>query len=113
MNVLVLLAVILFILMVWIGGRKGVRSFVSLFLNVGVILFTVMLMLDPHVNPIIITLIACTVISCINLFYVNEVNSKTKTAFVSTVITTVLLLFMIHFMTEKLMIQGFGEEQIE
>lgn len=113
MNVLLLLSVILFILMVLIGGRKGVRSFISLFLNLGVLLLTVILMTDPSINPIILTLIACTVISCINLFYINEVNSKTKTAFLSTVITITILLLLIHIITKKAMIQGFGEEQIE
>ena len=67
----------------------------------------------PNVNPIILTLIACTVISCINLFYINEVNSKTKTAFISSMITIVILLFFIVIVTENAMIQGFGEEEIE
>lgn len=113
MNALILLALILFALMVLIGGSKGLRSFVSLFLNFGVFLVTIIFMMDPQVNPIILTIIACTIISCINLFYINEVNSKTKTAFVSTVITIVVLLLLINFMTNMLMIQGFGEEQVE
>lgn len=113
MNALGLLSLILLLLMVLIGRKKGLRSFISLFLNFGVFLFTVILMLDPYINPIILTMVSCTVISCINLFYINKVNSKTKTAFVSTVITIVFLLFLIHLMTEKLMIQGFGEEQVE
>lgn len=113
MNVLVLLAAILFILMVLIGGRKGARSFFSLFLNFGVLLFTILFMTDPSINPIILTLIACTVISCINLFFINQVNVKTKTAFLSTIITIAVLLFFIEIVTNKAMIQGFGEEEIE
>ncbi|SDZ26513.1 YibE/F-like protein [Evansella caseinilytica] len=113
MNALVLLAAILFLLMVVIGGKKGARSFIALFLNFAVIFLTVFFMLNPYTNPIILTLVACTVISCINLFYINEVNIKTKTAFVSTVITIVLLLFFIVIVTENTMIQGFGEEEIE
>ncbi|KAB2332120.1 YibE/F family protein [Cytobacillus depressus] len=113
MNVLVLLAVILFILMTLIGGSKGVRSFISLFLNFGVILLTVIFMTNPNANPIILTMIACTVISCINLFYINEVNSKTTTAFLSTIITIAGLLIFINIITGMAMIQGFGEEEIE
>lgn len=113
MNVLVWLAAILLLLMVLIGGKKGARSFISLFLNFGVIFLTLFFMMDPSANPIIITLIACTVISCINLFYINEVNSKTKTAFLASMITIVILLFFITILTEKLMVQGFGEEEIE
>lgn len=113
MNVLVLLAIILFLLMVLIGGKEGVRSFISLFLNFGVILLTVLFMQDPHVNPIVLTLISCIVISCINLFYINEVNSKTVIAFISTLITIIILLLFINMVTKITMIQGFGEEEIE
>ncbi|WP_246943642.1 YibE/F family protein [Bacillus pinisoli] len=112
MNTLVLLGAILFLLMTVIGGRKGIRSFIAIFLNFGVIIISVILMNDPNINPIILTLIACVVISCINLFYINEVNSKTKTAFLSTVISTVVLLIFIFFITSKAKIQGFGEEEI-
>ncbi|TQR14710.1 YibE/F family protein [Psychrobacillus soli] len=112
MNVLVVLAGILFLLMTLIGGRKGVRSFFALFFNFAVIIITVILMNDPNVDPVILTLIACVLISCINLFYINGVNSKTKTAFLSTIICIVILLLFIIFITNKAMIQGFGEEEI-
>lgn len=113
MNVLVWLAAILFILMILIGGKKGARSFISLFLNFVVLLFAILFMTDPHYDPIILTLIACTVISCINLFYINEVNSKTITAFIATIITIVILLLFIDIVTRNAMIQGFSEEEIE
>lgn len=110
MNTLVWLAVILLVLMVWVGGKNGARSFFSLFLNFGVVFFTVFFMLDANANPIVITFIASIVIGCISLFYINEVNSKTVLAFISTMITISLLLFFIVFVSQKLMIQGFGEE---
>lgn len=113
MNVLVLLAAILLILMVWIGGKKGARSFISLFLNFGVIFLTIFFMMDPSGNPIIITFIASTVICCINLFFINEVNDKTKNAFWASMITIVIMLLFITVLTEKMMIQGFGEEEID
>lgn len=113
MNALVLLAAILFILMTLVGGKKGVRSFLALFFNFGVIIITTIFMNDPSINPIILTLIACAAISCINLFYINEVNSKTKTAFISTIISIIILLLFIFFVTDKAMIQGFGEEEIQ
>src|SRR5699024_4130658 len=84
-----------------------------LFLNFGVLLLTIIIMTIPTINPIIPTILACTLISCINLFYINEVNHKTKTAFLSTMITIILLLFFIVLITGKAKIQGFGEEQTE
>ncbi|CAM3588476.1 YibE/F family protein [Cytobacillus oceanisediminis] len=113
MNALVLLAAILFILMTLIGGKKGARSFFAIFFNFGMIIFVLFFMNDPNINPIIVTLIACAVISCINLFYINEVNIKTKTAFMSSIITIVILILFIVIVTEKAMIQGFGEEEVE
>lgn len=113
MNALFCLAAILFILMVLIGGKKGAKSFIALFLNFAVLLLTILIMTDPTANPIILTLIACTIISCINLFFINEINNKTITAFVSTIITLAILLFFIVIVTEKSMIQGFGEEETE
>ncbi len=112
MNVLLLLAVILFVLMFAIGGKKGVRSYFSLFLNFAVVLVAVIFMAAPEVSPLIVTVIACALISCINLFYINKVNSKTITAFIATIVTITLLLFFIYLMAKKAMIQGFGEEEI-
>ncbi|MCG7336576.1 YibE/F family protein [Sporosarcina sp. ACRSM] len=113
MSVQLLLGIILFLLMALVGGKKGVRSFFTLFLNFGVLFFTIILMSIPNVNPILLTIIACIVVSCINLFYINGVNRITKTAFFSSMITIVILLLFIVFITEKAMIQGFGEEEIE
>lgn len=111
MNTLVCLAAILFLLMILVGGKKGARSFIALFLNFGVLFFTILFMLDPSVNPIILTLLACVIISCINLFYINEINVKTKAAFISTIITVAILLLFIVITTKITMIQGFGEEE--
>lgn len=113
MNVILLLAIILLVLMIMVGGKKGVRSFFSLFLNFGVIFFTLAFMMNPDMNPIILTFIASVLIGCISLFYINEVNQKTIIAFISTMITTVILLVFIVFVAESLMIQGFGEEETE
>ncbi|PPA69560.1 YibE/F family protein [Jeotgalibacillus proteolyticus] len=113
MNVLVVLAAILFLLMTLIGGNKGIRSFIALFFNFGVIIITTLFMTVPGLNPIILTLIACVIISCINLFFINKINIKTKTAFISSIISTSLLLLFIFFITDHAKIQGFGEEEID
>ncbi|UJW56909.1 YibE/F family protein [Bacillus sp. A116_S68] len=112
MNALVLLGIILYVLMRWIGGEKGSRSFFALFLNFIVLFFTIIFMINPHFNPIILTVVACVIISCINLFYINEINIKTVTAFVSSIITISILLVVIVLVTDRAMIQGFSEEEI-
>lgn len=113
MNVPIILSVILFLLMFAIGRGKGVRSFLSLFLNFIVMLLIIVLMTNVEYNPIILTIIACILVSCINLFFINEVNQKTVTAFIATMITTGILLVFIYYITKVAMIQGFGEEEID
>ncbi|MRX71927.1 YibE/F family protein [Bacillus lacus] len=113
MNALVLLAAILLLLMMLIGGKKGVRSFLALFLNFSVVFITVIFMNDPNRNPVVLTLLAALVISCINLFYINKINIKTKTAFVSTILSLLFLLFFILIMTDTAAIHGFSDEEIQ
>lgn len=113
MNVLILLAFMLCMAMVMIGGKKGAVSFLSLFINFLVLLFTVYMMNDPANDPILWVIIACVLISCVNLFFINGINSTTIAAFLSTVITMVVLLLFILFMTDLTMINGFGEEELE
>ncbi len=113
MSTLGLLATILLVLMILVGGKKGARSFFALFFNFAVLFLAVLLMTDPAIDPIILTIIASIGISAITLFYINEINRKTKVAFISTLITIVIVLFFIVVITEMAMIQGFGEEEIE
>lgn len=113
MNAIVVLAIILFVLMFAIGGKKGIRSFIALFLNFIVVIFVLLFMNAPTLNPIILTMIACVVISCINLFFINEVHNKTKTAFVASIISTIVLVVIITIVSQFALIQGFGEEETE
>ena len=113
MSTLFLLSTILFVCMVLIGGQKGVKSFLSLFINFIVIFFSIFFMMSPQIDPIIIAAISSIIITCVNLFFINEVNIKTWTAFISTLITIGLLFALIYIITKVTMIQGFGEEEID
>src|SRR5699024_5535850 len=104
--------IILAILMITIGGRKGVRSFFSLLLNFIVILITILLMTDESANPIILTLIASVAISTINLLFITKVNSKTVIAFIATMLTFSPLVILMYVVTTKTMSPGFSEENI-
>lgn len=112
MNVLIILAFMLCMAMVMIGGKKGAISFLSLFINFFVLLVTVFMMSNSDNDPIIWAIIACVIISCINLFFINGINSTTVAAFLSTVITMIVLLLFILIMTDLTMINGFGDEEI-
>lgn len=101
MNTNIWLAAILFVLMIAIGGKKGVRSFIALFINFIIVLLAVFIMGDPLINPIYVTIMACIGVSSVNLFYINQINSKTITAFFSTMITIFIMLILIYFVIKK------------
>ena len=113
MNVLVCLSIILFVLMKLISGEKGTRSFIALFLNFGITLLAILLMTREAFNPIFLTMIACILISCINLFYINTINLKSVISFIATLMTLFFLVGLIFIFVEKSMILGFGIEEIE
>ncbi|AIC92983.1 MULTISPECIES: YibE/F family protein [Shouchella] len=113
MNVLTVLTVLLFILMLVVGGKKGARSFAVLFLNFIILFGGIVFMTNPEAQPLVITFVACTLIAAATLFIINEWSSKSITAFVSTMLTIAVLLVFISFVTNHTMIQGFGEEEIE
>ena len=67
MNVLVWLTAILFILMIVIGGKRCTIFSIFIF-KLWSALYNYLLMTSQKNSPILLTLIACTVISWISLF---------------------------------------------
>lgn len=112
MNVLVALAILLLIFMLLIGGKKGGKSFISLLLNFAVFILLLFFTMDPNINPVFVTFIASIAMVMINLFFVNEVNLKTKIAFGSTMITLCLLVFLMKWIVHISLVQGFAAEEI-
>jgi uncharacterized membrane protein len=112
MNIIVVLTLILFILMKEIGGNRGVRSFVALLLNFCMLFFTIFL-ISRNYSPLLITLVSGITISCITLFFINKVNEKTVAAFISILLTLLLLVVFIYLIGSVSKIQGFGEEEYD
>lgn len=105
-----ILAIILFLLMYFIGGERGVISVISLSGNIFVLLISIMLMYYG-INPIIVTFISCLLINSITLFYQNGKNAKTYAAFISVLIVIVLLFLVIFKLGYCSDISGFNEIQ--
>ncbi len=112
MNVIIILTAVLFILMKLIGKEKGVKSFLSLIINF-FILFVAVILIAHNMNSIVVTLLSSILISCITLFYINGINTKTLAAFLSTLITLAALFLLIYFIGNVSRIQGFSEEEFE
>lgn len=110
MSAITLLGLILFILMSIFGGKKGLISYLTLFLNF-VILFISIILIIFGVPIYLVTLIFCIVIAACNLFVLNSYNTKTKAAFYATIVTTVILIAAIYLSVSIGHLQGFTTEQ--
>ena len=106
------LSIILFILCILVGGSRGFKSFVVLFLD---ILFCILnIILIGMDAPIILsTFILCLILTYIILFFVNGYNKKTIASFYSTIVILLFLMLSIYIVVSASNIQGFGVEHIE
>src|SRR5699024_11934976 len=94
MSAITILAMLLFILMIIFGGKKGLISYLTLFLNFVILLISVIIIMFGA--PIyLITLIFCIVIAACNLFVLNSYNTKTLAAFYASIFSTVILIVSI------------------
>ncbi|MCD8820842.1 YibE/F family protein [Staphylococcus gallinarum] len=110
MSVTTILGIILLILMLVFGGKKGLVSYLTLFLNFVILLLSIIVIMFGA--PIyIVTLVFCIVIACCNLFVLNSYNTKTKAAFYATILTTVILIIGIYLSVAIGHLQGFATEQ--
>lgn len=110
MSVTTILGIILLILMIIFGGKKGLVSFMTLFLNFIILVITIVVILFGA--PIyLVTILFCIAIAAINLFVLNSYNTKTRAAFISTLITTLILIVAIYLCVSLGHLQGFTTEQ--
>ena len=109
---ILVLSIILFILSILVGGVRGFKSFIVLFLDILFCMINIILIgMDA---PIILsTFILCLILTYIILFFVNGYNKKTIASFYSTIIILLLLMLSIYFVVNVSKIQGFGIEHIE
>ncbi len=107
-----ILILILFLLMMYIDKRRGLKLFVSLIINF-VVLMLIFYFIALGVNPIILSLLGCLLISYIILYYVNGKNIKTKSSLKSIFIVLIILALLIFIMTNISRIAGFGYESYE
>ena len=107
-----ILLLILFFLMIYIDKKRGIKLFVSLFMNFFILIFLFYL-IALGFNPIIISLLGCFVVSVIILYFVNGKNIKTETSLKSIVIVLIIMAISIFMITKLSRIAGFGYESYE
>ena len=108
----IILAVILFLLMLYIDKKRGLKLFVSLGMNF-VILMVIFYLVALGLNAIVCSLIGCFVISCVILLFVNGDNIKTMSSIKAIAIVLLILSVLIFGMAYVSRIAGFGYESYE
>ena len=108
----IILIILLFLLMIYIDIKRGIKLFLSIIFNF-IILMIIFYLIAIGLNPIICSLIGCFIISYIILYYVNERNVKTESSLKSVIIVLIILSFLIFFVTKISRIAGFGYESYE
>ena len=109
MSAIYALGLVLLCLMVLVGGKQGWRSFLSLLLNFGFLFFAIVL-IEFHVPPMFVTATTGIIILAITIFMGEDDLRTTVTAFYSSLIVLVILIFLILFISHWAMVQGFGAE---
>ncbi|NLD11377.1 MAG: YibE/F family protein [Clostridiales bacterium] len=109
---LIALTAILFILIFIVCGDKGTKSIISTVMN-AVLLLLAIFLIYRNFSPMLVTIGCCVMITVVTLFYQNEVNIKSKVAFLSVLVVIVIVIPLIYFMASCANAAGFNPEEYE
>ncbi|MDD7770608.1 YibE/F family protein [Suipraeoptans intestinalis] len=105
-----ILALVLFVLLLAVGGERGASSILTLAGNIFVLTVTIFLLAGGF-PPILLTFLAGTVISYLTLIKQNGKNKKTGAAFLATAAVMLLLLPAVYLVVWKTNGGGLNEIQ--
>ncbi|MBQ8120767.1 MAG: YibE/F family protein [Ruminococcus sp.] len=108
----IVLAVILFLLMLYIDKKRGLKLFLSLGLNFAILL-VIFYLVALGLNAVVCSLIGCFAVSCVMLFIVNGESIKTVSSIKAIAIVLLVLSVLISSMAYISRIAGFGYESYE
>lgn len=106
------LSIILLILLILIGKTRGVKTFVTIYINLALI-FALVIIAGWGFNPTIPTFVICLCISCIILFFLNGYNQKTLSSFISVFFLLIIFYIITTYFGNLIYIQGYAEETID
>ena len=108
---IIFLALVLFFLMIIIGGDRGAVSIMALAGNIIILFFSVILM-SAGFSALFLILAAGAGVCYNSLFYQNGNNAKTRSAFLATLFVMLILFIPIYFITWRAGSYGLNELQI-
>ena len=107
-----ILCVILFILLLLVGKKRGIKTFITFIICFALIGLYVILM-RFGLNAIILAFIICILASMISLFFLNGLNPKTLAAFIGVLIVQLITFILIYIISVRANIGAFAEESLE
>lgn len=106
--------ILVFVLLLGIvGGIKGLKSVISLFLTGIVVLKILIPLIIAGFNPIITTILLCIGISIINLLIIGGKNKKTAAAIIGTIGGVLIASIIGIYVCNKLNLTGLTDEEIQ
>ncbi|WPC17178.1 YibE/F family protein [Pediococcus inopinatus] len=112
MSTISALILILFVLMLIVGGGRGLKSFLSLTINFAVIFMTVVL-IGLNFPIMWVTLLNATIILAVTICLGDDDPLTTETAFYGSVLVMVIIVILIIPVEHWATVQGFGNENTE
>ena len=109
---LVVLSLILLILLIIVGKKEGIKTYMCFYLNYFLI-FIFMILISVGFNAIILSIIICLLVASVSLFLTRGRNIKTESSFISIVVVLLFMFFIIFFVGKSASIGGFSYESIE
>ena len=106
------LLIILFILLLLVGKKRGIKTFITFVSSMLLIILYIILM-SVGLNAIILAFIICILASITSIFFLNGNSLKTKSAFISILIVLFIIFILIYITSKKAVIGDFGIESLE
>lgn len=104
---------IFMLFMLLIGGKKGLKSFITLVLTLIIVIFFLIPLLLKGFSPIPITIISATIITILTLFIVSGINRKTFAGVVGTVLGTLMAGLLAMGIGNYSNLVGMGSEDMQ
>jgi uncharacterized membrane protein len=110
--IILLLIIILSLLAIIIGKKRGIKALLALLFNYLIIIMTIVFICWGF-NIYLCCYVSSILISMVTIFYLNGYNVKTVSSFISIIILIIIMSFIIWIFNSKLRVQGFAYEQLE
>lgn len=112
MNAIGLLVLILFILMIFVGGNQGLKVFFGLLINF-IVIFILMILINCQFNPYVVTAVVSIVILAIAIYLGSDNQAVANTAFQTSLIVVAILMVIAVVAQHFGQFQGFSTENSE